>query len=84
MPERLTGGFDLWIKSQQVVDGELTAEVSIEGNAGEKSTLLYVAGAGEWQAFYNNEPVECSFGIPGCLEIVLPKNSQGTLSIRRK
>ncbi|MBQ4329248.1 MAG: hypothetical protein IJC27_05945 [Lentisphaeria bacterium] len=81
---RLTSGCDCWITGQKHTGDSAEAELKISGNSGDFITVLYVAGDGEWQARYNGMSVECSSGVPGCLEITLPKNSRGKLEIFRK
>ena len=62
----------------------MEAELIIDGNPGDKTTVLYVSGAGDWQAEYNHAAVPAKFGIDGCLEIILPKASCGTLKLTRR
>ncbi len=82
--QRFTAGFDTWIKSQDITENSAAAQLVIGGNSGDKTTLLYTAGDGEWQAFYNNEAIPTTMVIAGCLEMTLSKNSSGKLEIKRK
>jgi hypothetical protein len=82
-PQRFTVGLDCWIKSQMTGDDFAEAELLIDGNAGEFCTVLYVAGSGSWQAFYNGQAVECAMGVEGWVEITLPKATGGKLEIKR-
>lgn len=82
--QRFTTGYDCWITSQNTSADRAEAELKIAGNSEDMTTVLYVAGDGEWQAEYNGKSVECVVGVPGCLEIALPKNSSGKLVITRK
>ncbi|MBO5723177.1 MAG: hypothetical protein J6S19_08685 [Lentisphaeria bacterium] len=82
-PGRFTVGCDAWIKSQQHTENGASAELVISGNAGDLTTVLYVAGEGDFKAFYNGSAVDCQVGVPGCLEITLPKASNGTLEIKK-
>ncbi len=83
-PGRLTAGFDVWIARQRGSENNLEAELVIDGDPGDKTTILYVSGAGNWQAEYNHAAVPANFGIDGCLEITLPKASRGTLKLTRR
>ena len=82
--QRFTAGYDCWIVAQSTNVDRAEAELKINGNTGDLTTVLYVAGDGEWQAEYNGKTVECAVGVAGCLEISLPKNSSGKLVIYRK
>ena len=82
--QRFTAGFDTWIKSQDITENSAAVQLVIGGNSGDKTTLLYTAGDGEWQAFYNNEAIPTTMVVAGCLEMTLPKNSSGKLEIKRK
>ena len=59
------------------------ADLDIDGSPEEFTTVLYVAGDGRWQAEYNGVPVKVESGIPGCLEMTLPKGSTGKLKLKR-
>ena len=83
-PQRFTAGYDCWITAQKADENGAEAELAIEGNIGDKTTVLYVAGSGDWCAEYNGAAVDCQVGVEGCLEITLPKNSSGKLVIKRK
>ena len=83
-PQRFTAGYDCWITAQKADSNGAEAELSIEGNAADQTTLLYVAGSGDWCAEYNGQAVDCVMGVEGCLEITLPKASSGKLVIKRK
>ena len=82
-PQRFTVGLDCWIKNKNTSSDHAAADLIIDGNAGDFCTVLYVAGSGNWQAYYNGEAVECVMGLEGCLEITLPKASSGKLEIKR-
>lgn len=82
--QRMTSGYDCWIRNLQCNEDSAEAELSISGSSGDLTTVLYVAGEGCWQAEYNGQSVECQMGVPGCLEITLPKNSRGVLRIFKK
>lgn len=79
---RLTCGLDVWVKNRCSKDGEISAELEIAGNTGEFTTVLFVAGEGTHQVTFNGKQCPVEENIPGTLEITLPKNQQGTLTIR--
>jgi len=83
-PQRFTAGYDCWITAQKADANGAEADLAIEGSSGDKTTVLYVAGAGDWCAEYNGQMVDCVMGVEGCLEITLPKASSGKLIIKRK
>ena len=82
-PQRFTAGYDCWILQQNTSADGAEAELKIAGESGTCTTLLYVAGEGDWSVEYNNAPVAFESGVPGCLEITLPKNSSGKLTVKR-
>ena len=82
--QQLTVGYDCWVKSLNTSENGAEAELNIGGDSAGKTTVLYVAGAGEWIAEYNGNVVPAAMVIDGCLEITLEKNSSGKLVIKRK
>ena len=82
--QQFTVGYDCWVKRLNTSNDGAEAELVIGGNHGNKTTVLYVAGSGEWSAEYNNSPVPVKMVVEGCLEITLDKNSSGKLIIKRK
>jgi hypothetical protein len=82
--QQFTVGYDCWIKSKTISDNGAEAELVIGGTTDDKTTVLYVAGSGKWIAQYNNINVPTAMVIDGCLEITLPKNSSGKLTVKRE
>lgn len=82
--QRFNTGFDCWVKKLKTSEDGAEADLVISGNPGDKTTVLYVAGSGEWEAFYNGKSVPAAMIIEGCLEITLEKASSGKLEIKRK
>lgn len=80
---RLTGGFDTWIRKIEHSTKEHRFELTISGNSGENTTVLFVAGPGKFQTEYNGKRCKHTETISGTMEIVLPKNSKGNLTIKQ-
>ncbi|MBR4675384.1 MAG: hypothetical protein IKP00_13030 [Victivallales bacterium] len=81
---RLTCGFDTWVKKKSCEDnGNLTVELAISGEPGRITTLLYVCGKGNWTASFNGQTVPVALH-EGCLEIQLPKATNGKLIVSKK
>ena len=74
-------GYDTWVLGKKNLADKFTADLLIEGDEGEQTTILYVNGANKSQASFNGKTVPCSTVFPGCCEVVLPKNSAGILEI---
>ncbi len=83
-PQRFNAGFDCWVRSLKTSENGAEADLVISGDHGDKTTVLYVAGAGEWDALYNNKNVPVKMVIDGCLEITLEKAASGKLEIKRR
>ena len=83
-PQRFNAGFDCWVRSLKTAENGAEADLVISGDHGDKTTVLYVAGAGEWQVSYNGKTVPANMVIEGCLEITLEKATSGKLEIKRK
>ncbi|MBN2641461.1 MAG: hypothetical protein JXR78_07405 [Victivallales bacterium] len=81
-PGRLSGGFDLWVESENHADGAYEYHLSIGGTAGAKSTVLLVTGGTDaFNATYSGGELTSRRGGAGVLEITLPQDSTGVLKV---
>jgi hypothetical protein len=79
---RLTAGFDVEILSMEHRDASLTAELRIEGDPGQTTTLIAVLGDQDgWRAEYKGVPVPMRLRVPGTWELELSKNTSGKLTL---
>ena len=77
----LTCGYEVWVTSQQRSRRSYQAQLVINGDAGEYTTLLYTSGSKTLSARFNGAAVPAHCGFPGCWEIALPKAASGTLEL---
>lgn len=84
-PGRFTTGFDTWIKKieSRKEQGEHYFTLEISGDSPDMTTVLFVSGCGRYLVKYNDRDCNWEENIPGVMEIFLPKNSKGTLTIKQ-
>lgn len=83
VPGRLTGGLDTRIRNLKTGDDCWSADIEIDGPAGETSTLVAVIGGGSWRAEFSGKPLPVRDRFPGTVEIDLPRASAGSLRLHR-
>jgi hypothetical protein len=85
-PGRLTAGFDVWIESCRF-DADcqsLDARLTSSGSAGKPFSLLAsMAPGGDYRVSWNGNPVAVKKLLDGLLQIELPGQASGRLSIGR-
>ncbi len=83
-PERLTGGYNLFVREKRETHSSTVFCCRIGGNRGESSSLLFVAGNTPRTILWNGAERTAREAIPGCLEFKLPCGENGILEIRTK
>ncbi len=81
-PGVVTAGFDVFRKNMTVSETSFRADLEIEGNAGDITTLIAVLDREQIRAFYAGKelPVRCR--REHVFEVDLPKNSVGELILQ--
>lgn len=86
-PGRLTAGFKVWIKKQEFLKDNtfMKADLRLYGEAGTQLSVVTTMNAEyEYEAFWNEKPVESYEQSAGIINVYLPCGTSGELIVRVK